>query len=106
MVIMILEKVQASLRGDLTRWLIEVDTGVYVGHVTAMVRDRLWEKCASGVKAGSVFQAWTTNNQQHFSMRYWGNTQRRIRDWEGLQLIEELGDCLTDVQKRRIEMER
>ena len=31
MVIMILEKVPVSLRGDLTRWLIEVNTGIYIG---------------------------------------------------------------------------
>lgn len=46
MVIMVLEKIPVSLRGELTRWLFEVHTGVYIGHVSGMVRDLLWEKCS------------------------------------------------------------
>ena len=45
MVVIILEKVSPALRGELTRWLIEPHPGVFVGHVSGMVRDRLWEKC-------------------------------------------------------------
>lgn len=102
MVIMILEKVPVSLRGELSRWLIEVKTGVYIGHVTAMVRDRLWQKCNKSRKAGSVFQAWTTNNEQHFSMRLAGENNRQVVNWEGLYLIEETKDLLTEIQKKRI----
>ena len=65
MVVMILEKVPASLRGELTRWLIEPHPGVFVGHVSAMVRDRLWDKCCG--KAGRWrAQIWSTNNEQRF----------------------------------------
>jgi len=46
MVVMILEKVPQSLRGELTRWLVEVKTGVYVGHVNGLVRELLWKKCS------------------------------------------------------------
>ncbi|MBA3516457.1 MAG: type I-E CRISPR-associated endoribonuclease Cas2, partial [Rhizobiales bacterium] len=31
MVVMMLERVSPSLRGELTRWLIEPKTGVFVG---------------------------------------------------------------------------
>jgi len=41
MVVLILEKVPRSLRGELTRWMIEVDTGIFVGRLSAMVRDLL-----------------------------------------------------------------
>ncbi len=43
MIVLILEKVPTSLRGELTRWLLELKAGVFVGKVSAMVRDRLWE---------------------------------------------------------------
>jgi CRISPR-associated protein Cas2 len=89
MVIMTLEKVPVSLRGELTRWLIEVKTGVYIGHVNDMVRDRLWEKCNKDRRAGSVFQAWSTNTEQRFKMRLAGETNRSVVDWEGIQLIKE-----------------
>lgn len=101
MVIMILEKVPASVRGDLSRWLIKVRTGVYVGHISAMVRDKLWEKCVEKRRAGSVFQAWNTNNEQHFAMRLEGDSNREIIDWEGIQLVMEKKDVLTEVQKKR-----
>lgn|SRR5574340_799640 len=102
MVIMILEKVPASVRGDLSRWLIKVRTGVYIGHVSARVRDKLWEKCVEKRRAGSIFQAWSTNNEQHFAMRLEGDSDREIRDWEGVQLVMEKKDQLTTPQKKRI----
>jgi CRISPR-associated protein Cas2 len=102
MVIMILEKVPPSLKGELTRWLQEVRTGVYIGHVNAMVRDKLWERCCKARKAGSIFQAWNTNNEQHYSMRLEGCFEREIRDWEGLQLVQIRKENLTEIQKKRM----
>lgn len=102
MIIMILEKVPNSLRGELTRWLIEVKTGVYVGHVNAMVRDKLWAMCLEARGGGSVFQAWSTNVEQHFKMRMHGFVDRAVEEWEGLQLIREINDPLSAPQKRRI----
>lgn len=87
MIVMILEKVPASARGELTRWLVEVKTGIFVGHVSARVRDKLWEKCCATKKAGGVTQIWSTNTEQRFQMRMSGDTSREIVDYEGLQLI-------------------
>jgi len=87
MVVMILEQVPASLRGELTRWLIEPHPGVFVGHVNAMVRDRLWDKCCKAKRAGGVVQAWSTNTEQHFQVRTAGATRRTVVDFDGLQLI-------------------
>lgn len=88
MIVMLLEKVPLRLRGELTRWLIEPRSGVFVGHVNAMVRERLWEKCCKARGAGGVVQLWSTNNEQHFAMRMNGDTSRQIVDLEGLQLIQ------------------
>jgi CRISPR-associated protein Cas2 len=87
MIVMILEKVPASLRGELTRWLLEVRTGVFIGHVSARVRDKLWEKCCHAKSVGGVTQVWSTNTEQRFEMRMSGNTQREIVEHDGLQLI-------------------
>jgi CRISPR-associated protein Cas2 len=87
MIVMILSKVPVSLRGELTRWLLEPHPGVFVGHVNAMVRDRLWDKCCASKRAGNVVQIWSTNNEQHFQMRACGDTSRQIVDYDGLQLI-------------------
>lgn len=89
MVIIMLEKVSPSLRGELTRWLIEPRSGVFIGHVSGMVRDKLWEKCCQGAKTGGVLQAWSTNNEQRFTIRMAGHTRRQIVDFEGLQLVRQ-----------------
>jgi CRISPR-associated protein Cas2 len=88
MIVMILEKVPMRLRGELTRWMIEPSTGVFVGHVNAMVRQRLWEKCCKARGAGGIVQLWSMNNEQRFAMRKWGDTSRNIVEVEGLQLIQ------------------
>ena len=87
MVVMILESVPTSLRGQLTRWLIEPHPGVFVGHVNAMVRNRLWDKCCSARRAGGVIQLWSTNTEQRYTMRMAGSTKRQVVDFDGLQLV-------------------
>ena len=54
MLVMVLENVPPSLRGELTRWLIEPRPGVFVGHVSALVRDRLWATQFHPEKSGAV----------------------------------------------------
>jgi len=87
MMVIVLENVPASLRGELTRWLIEPHAGVFIGHVSALVRERLWIKCCANKRAGGVIQAWSTNTEQHFQIRMYGNTDRAVIDLEGFQLI-------------------
>ena len=88
MVVIILERVSARLRGELSRWMIEPHTGIFVGHINAMVRDRLWDKCCKESGNGGVVQLWSSNNEQRFQIRMWGDTKRRLKEYEGLQLIE------------------
>ncbi len=87
MLVMILEKVPARVRGELTHWLLEPKTGVFVGCVSARVRDKLWEKCIQAKGMGGVTQIWSTNTEQRFEMRTAGDTTREIVNFEGLQLI-------------------
>jgi CRISPR-associated protein Cas2 len=87
---MILEKVPTSLRGELTRWLIEPHPGVFVGHVSGLVRDKLWEKCAKKVGEGGLIQIWSTNTEQRFAVRIWGQTDRQMVNMEGLWLVRKV----------------
>ncbi len=87
MLVMILKRVSPALRGELSRWLLEPQAGVFVGDVSAMVRDKLWDKCIGRRKGGAVLQIWTTNNEQGFRMRADGLLGREIVERDGLQLI-------------------
>jgi CRISPR-associated protein Cas2 len=87
MVVMVVEKAPVALRGELTRWLIEPHPGVFVGHLSGMVRDRLWDLACKKVKDGALIQLWSTNNEQRFTIRTYGDTRRSVENFDGLQLI-------------------
>jgi CRISPR-associated protein Cas2 len=88
MMVIILESVPLSARGELSRWMMEPYPGVFVGHVSALVRDRLWDKCTKSCGDGGVVQIWSTNNEQRFRMRTHGKTRRSVIEVEGLQLVK------------------
>lgn len=87
MVVILMEKVPTSLRGEVTRWMIEPRPGVFVGNISAMVRDRLWEMICQKLKGGAVTMFQNANNEQGYLMRSFGETSRTIRNFDGLQLI-------------------
>lgn len=87
MMVMILQSVPASVRGELSRWLVEPFPGVFVGHASARVRDKLWEKCRTAKKVNGVVQVWQTNNEQRFKMRGHGTVRREVVDIDGVQLV-------------------
>jgi len=87
MMVMILQSVPAGVRGELARWLIEPFPGVFVGHVSARVRDKLWEKCKGNRKVNGMVQIWQSNTEQRFQMRGHGTVRREIVDVEGVQLV-------------------
>ena len=88
MLVMILERVPRSLRGELSCWMIEPKSGVFIGNASALVRERLWEKATKQTRSGGgILQIWTTNNEQGFAMRTHGDTSRELVDMEGLILV-------------------
>lgn len=70
MTVMILERVPPSTRGDLSRWMLEIKAGVFVGRINKLVRDNLWERVNKLADEGTVLQVWTMNNEQGFDLRY------------------------------------
>jgi CRISPR-associated protein Cas2 len=89
MMVLILERVSASVRGDLTRWLLEPKAGVFVGRVPASVRQRLWERATAKLGDGSAIMIWAADTEQGFRIESIGDTRRLPRDFEGLTLITE-----------------
>ena len=87
MIVLILEKVPVGLRGELSRWLIEPQTNVFVGRMSAMVRDKLWEKVCKGLKGGAATMLYPASNEQGFAVRSIGDTNRSLANIEGLTLI-------------------
>ena len=87
MIVMILERVTPSLRGELTRWLIQPKAGVFVGRLSARVRDRLWERVVKALrKTDAATMIYSDNTEQGFSVRSCGDPSRVMTDFEGLFL--------------------
>lgn len=87
MVMIVMERVPPSLRGELTRWMLELKPGVFVGKLSGMVRDKLWETVCAGMKGGAGLLVHSSDSEQGFAIRYWGDPTRTTVDYEGLWLI-------------------
>lgn len=86
MIVMILERVTPSLRGELTRWLIQPKTGVFVGRVSARVRDLLWDKVTTSKGNGAALIVYQDATEQGFSIKTSGRTTKIVENFEGLLL--------------------
>jgi CRISPR-associated protein Cas2 len=86
------------VRGALSRWLIEPTPGLYVGTVSARVRDELWSAVAASIADGAAVLIHPDNTEQGFTIKTAGTRRRQIIDLDGLQLVrfnaQELQDLL------------
>lgn len=75
------------LRGALSRWLLEVTPELYVGTVSARVRDELWDATSACVADGVAVLLYPSDNEQGFEVRTASERRRRPADFDGLTLI-------------------
>lgn len=52
-----------SLRGDLTKWMQEIATGVYIGNLNSRIREQLWQRVTQSVGRGQATISYATNNE-------------------------------------------
>lgn len=86
MVVLVLTACPAGLRGHLTRWLLEISAGVFVGKVSARVRDQLWAQVIEMVKDGRALMVFEDATEQGYGFRnhrhHWD-----VVDVDGLTLM-------------------
>lgn len=87
MIVIALSCCPNKLRGDLTKWLMEIDTGVYVGQVSARVRDGLWNRVCENAGRGKAVMVYSDQNEQGFSLRV-HNTAWMPMDFDGVTLMQ------------------
>ena len=87
MVVITIDKAPAALRGELSKWFLEIKPTVFVGHVNARVRDLLWDKICNSLKIKGAVLLYSCNNEQGFAIKMTGDPQRTVVDFDGLQLI-------------------
>jgi len=67
-IVIVLASAPPKLRGYLTRWLMEVRAGVYVGTVTARIRETLWEHVLELAGPGEATLVYQAPGEQGFAI--------------------------------------
>lgn len=88
MTLFVVERVPAGLRGRLTRWMLEVHPGVFVGTLSSRVADELWQAVTSarGDKGACTYLR-SSGGEQRFTLRTAGTPSRQPADYDGLVLL-------------------
>lgn len=86
MVVITVTSCPQSLRGDLSKWLFEIQTGVYVGNPGKRVRERLWDRVKATVKNGKAILIYSSRCEQGFEIKTF-HTTNFPKDFDGIQLM-------------------
>lgn len=87
MVVVVLTDCPSKLRGDLSKWFFEINTGVYVGKVSARVRERIWERICENIKHGQATMVYSSSGEQKMEFHV-HNTSWKIVDYDGIKLMQ------------------
>ena len=86
MIVVVLTDCPPKLRGDLSKWLFEINTGVYVGRVNTRIREALWNRICENLKHGQATMVYPSQCEQKMEFRV-HNTSWEIADFDGLKLM-------------------
>ncbi|QBI51844.1 type I-E CRISPR-associated endoribonuclease Cas2e [Streptomonospora litoralis] len=86
MTVIVLTNCPAGLRGFLTRWLLEISPGVFIGGPSARIRDILWAEVREYAGNGRALLAYSTDNEQGYTFETFDHKWHPV-DHEGLTLI-------------------
>lgn len=86
MVVVVLSAVPPSLRGDVSKWLFEIGTGVYVGNLSARVRENLWTRIEQNIKKGRALMVYSAANEQRFEFKV-TDKYGEVLDLDGLEFL-------------------
>lgn len=86
MIVVSLTDCPPKLRGDLSKWMMEINTGVYVGNMSARVRDELWERICQNIKDGRATMVYSARNEQGMEFRVHNTTWEPV-DMGGITLM-------------------
>ncbi len=86
MIVIVLSACPMSLKGDLTKWFFEISTNVYVGRVSARVRDELWVRITRNINEGHAIMVYSVRNEQGFDFITHNIASERM-DLDGLIVL-------------------
>ena len=88
MVIITMDNAVERLKGECSRYMMEIKAGVFVGTMSSVVRDRLWNTIVESGDAGGAVMVFSAPTEQGFLIRTVGDPDRAVVDIDGLFLIK------------------
>lgn len=86
MIVIVLSLCSATLRGHLTRWVLEISPGVFVGNVNTRVRELLWNQIIENIGSGRALLVFKTSTEQGFDFKVHGH-EWKPTDFDGIALM-------------------
>lgn len=75
-----------SLRGDLSKWMQEIATGVYIGNFNTKVREQLWNRVIESVGVGEATLSYAFRNEIGYDFKT-HNTMKKTVNFDGIPLV-------------------
>ena len=75
-----------SLRGDLSKWMQEIATGVYVGNFNTKVREKIWLRVNETIGNGEATLSYYCRNEIGYNFDT-KNTTQQVINHEGIPLV-------------------
>ncbi|HZK27250.1 MAG TPA: type I-E CRISPR-associated endoribonuclease Cas2e [Thermoclostridium sp.] len=87
MTVITISNVPMSLRGDLTKWMQEIATGVYIGDLNPRVREELWKRVIQSTgKHGQATLSYAIRNELGYQFRTHQTRQINV-SFDGIPLV-------------------
>jgi len=87
MLVIVTEAVPDRLRGYLSRWLLEIRAGVFIGEYSTRVRKVITKTITENHETGNVVVAWSTNTESGFDFETYGSDRRIPIEMDGIKLV-------------------
>ncbi|XVV06690.1 type I-E CRISPR-associated endoribonuclease Cas2e [Actinosynnema sp. CA-248983] len=86
MTVIVVAACPVGLRGHLTRWLLEISPGVFVGTINTRVRELVWLRVIDMVKTGRAIMVHRADNEQGLDFKVHDHNWQPV-DFEGINLM-------------------
>lgn len=86
MIVLVTSAISSGFRGELTRWLVEVSPGVFVGTVSTRVREQIWKLTCDNIGNGRATLIFPQKNEQRMGIRTTAGSWEAV-DFDGMTLI-------------------
>lgn len=90
MIVLVISRASPSLKGRLTRWLLQLKPGVFVGTLSVRVRAGVWEATCKSLRGGWAVMLHAAKTEQGFEIQTHGPAPVAFEDIEGLWMAKKL----------------